>query len=95
MKGDWPLATKLPLVGGHEGAGVVVALGENVKGWKVGDYAGVKWLNGSCLNCEYCQSGAEPNCAEADLSGYTHDGSFNNMLLLTLFKLPESQLVPT
>ena len=25
----------------------------------------------SCLNCEYCQSGAEPNCAEADLSGYT------------------------
>ena len=28
------------------------------------------------MNCEYCQSGAEPNCAEADLSGYTHDGSF-------------------
>ena len=75
-KGDWPLGTKLPLVGGHEGAGVVVALGENVKGWKVGDYAGVKWLNGSCLNCEFCQAGAEPNCAEAVLSGYTHDGSF-------------------
>ncbi|EMG45683.1 ADH2 Alcohol dehydrogenase 2 [Candida maltosa Xu316] len=75
-KGDWPLATKLPLVGGHEGAGVVVAIGDNVKNWKVGDFAGVKWLNGSCLNCEYCQQGAEPNCAQADLSGYTHDGSF-------------------
>ncbi|SGZ48606.1 CIC11C00000004565 [Sungouiella intermedia] len=75
-KGDWPLATKLPLVGGHEGAGEVVAIGANVKGWKVGDFAGVKWLNGSCMQCEFCQHGDEPNCAEADLSGYTHDGSF-------------------
>lgn len=70
------MPTKLPLVGGHEGAGVVVAMGANVKDWKIGDNAGVKWLNGSCLNCEFCQHGAEPNCSQADLSGYTHDGSF-------------------
>ena len=75
-KGDWLPPAKLPLGGGHEGAGVVVAMGENVKGWKIGDYAGIKWLNGSCMNCEFCQQGAEPNCAEADLSGYMHDGSF-------------------
>ena len=75
-KGDWPLATKLPLVGGHEGAGVVVAMGENVKGWKIGDYAGIKWLNGSCMACEYCELANESNCPDADLSGYTHDGSF-------------------
>ncbi|VEU22254.1 DEKNAAC103308 [Brettanomyces naardenensis] len=75
-KGDWPLATKLPLVGGHEGAGVVVAKGDNVNNFEIGDYAGIKWLNGSCLGCEYCIQGAEPNCPEADLSGYTHDGSF-------------------
>ena len=75
-KGDWPLDTKLPLVGGHEGAGVVVGMGDNVKGWEIGDYAGIKWLNGSCLNCEFCEQGAEPNCPQADLSGYTHDGSF-------------------
>lgn len=75
-KGDWPLPVKLPLVGGHEGAGVVVAMGANVTGWKVGDYAGVKWLNGSCQHCAMCESGHESNCADADLSGYTHDGSF-------------------
>ncbi|QEU61854.1 hypothetical protein KDRO_E07370 [Kluyveromyces lactis] len=75
-KGDWPLATKLPLVGGHEGAGVVVAMGENVKGWEIGDYAGIKWLNGSCMSCEYCELSNESNCPDADLSGYTHDGSF-------------------
>lgn len=74
--GDWPLPVKLPLVGGHEGAGVVVAMGENVKGWKVGDLAGIKWLNGSCMSCESCELGNESNCPEADLSGYTHDGSF-------------------
>ncbi|KAG7834689.1 hypothetical protein KL919_002449 [Ogataea angusta] len=75
-KGDWPLDTKLPLVGGHEGAGVVVAKGSNVTNFEIGDYAGIKWLNGSCLGCEFCQQGAEPNCPDADLSGYTHDGSF-------------------
>lgn len=75
-KGDWPLPTKLPLVGGHEGAGEVVAIGSNVKNWKVGDLAGIKWLNGSCMSCEYCENSNESNCAQADLSGYTHDGSF-------------------
>lgn len=75
-KGDWPLATKLPLVGGHEGAGVVVAKGEQVKNFEVGDLAGIKWLNGSCMSCEFCEEGFESNCAKADLSGYTHDGSF-------------------
>ncbi|CCH42583.1 Alcohol dehydrogenase [Wickerhamomyces ciferrii] len=39
-KGDWPLPTKLPLVGGHEGAGVVVAKGANVTNFEIGDYAG-------------------------------------------------------
>lgn len=75
-KGDWPLDVKLPLVGGHEGAGIVVKVGSNVRGWKVGDYAGIKWLNGSCMACEYCEKANESNCPEADLSGYTHDGSF-------------------
>lgn len=42
VNGDWPLATKLPLVGGHEGAGVVVARGELVKDVEIGDHAGIK-----------------------------------------------------
>ncbi|KAH3677097.1 hypothetical protein WICMUC_001852 [Wickerhamomyces mucosus] len=75
-KGDWPLPVKLPLVGGHEGAGVVVAKGSEVKNFEIGDIAGIKWLNGSCLSCELCEKGFESNCAHADLSGYTHDGSF-------------------
>ncbi|ROT43580.1 alcohol dehydrogenase, partial [Sodiomyces alkalinus F11] len=76
MMGDWPLPTKKPLVGGHEGAGVVVACGSLVKNIKVGDYAGIKWLNGSCLNCPYCENADEPLCQGALLSGYTVDGTF-------------------
>ena len=59
LKGDWPLPTKLPLVGGHEGAGVVVARGGLVQDIEVGDHAGVKWINGSCLVCDFCQQSGE------------------------------------
>eukprot|EP00934_Nitzschia_sp_Nitz4_P002228 Nitzschia sp. Nitz4//scaffold60_size111251//5//424//NITZ4_004132-RA/size111251-processed-gene-0.36-mRNA-1//-1//CDS//3329555519//2228//frame0 len=41
MNGDWPIAPKLPLIGGHEGAGVVVARGSLVKDIEIGDHAGV------------------------------------------------------
>ncbi|KAK3371349.1 chaperonin 10-like protein [Lasiosphaeria ovina] len=76
MMGDWPLETKMPLVGGHEGAGVVVAKGELVKDVELGDHAGIKWLNGSCLACSFCMQADEPLCPHALLSGYTVDGSF-------------------
>lgn len=76
VNGDWPIPTKLPLVGGHEGAGVVVAKGELVTDVEIGDHAGVKWINGSCLACDFCQQMDEPLCGKALLSGYTVDGSF-------------------
>ncbi|KAH7247600.1 chaperonin 10-like protein [Fusarium redolens] len=76
MMGDWPLTRKIPLVGGHEGAGVVVAKGELVTNIEIGDHAGVKWLNGSCLNCTFCLQGDEQLCPQALLSGYTVDGTF-------------------
>ena len=95
VNGDWPIPTKLPLVGGHEGAGIIVAKGELVQDVEIGDHAGIKvksrryrtsdleadmqrpqWLNGSCLACDFCQTGDEPLCAKALLSGYTVDGSF-------------------
>ncbi|RMY74481.1 hypothetical protein D0863_03182 [Hortaea werneckii] len=76
VNGDWPLPTKLPLVGGHEGAGVVVAKGDLVEDIEIGEHAGVKWINGSCLACDFCQQADEPLCPKASLSGYTVDGSF-------------------
>ncbi|KAM0755874.1 putative ADH1-alcohol dehydrogenase I [Meredithblackwellia eburnea MCA 4105] len=77
LKGDWPAAPKLPLVGGHEGAGHIVAIADNTTtNLKVGDAVGIKWLADSCLNCEVCREGQEATCAQARTSGYSDDGSF-------------------
>jgi propanol-preferring alcohol dehydrogenase len=75
-KGDWPDETQLPLIGGHEGAGVVVAKGSKVSNFEIGDFAGVKWTNKTCLTCEYCIGGEETCCVEQDISGYSMDGTF-------------------
>jgi propanol-preferring alcohol dehydrogenase len=67
----------MPLVGGHEGAGYVAAIGANtVTKLKIGDPVGVKWLANSCLGCEDCRKGHEPACEDAGLHGFTVDGSF-------------------
>jgi len=78
VNGDWPIPTKLPLVGGHEGAGYVFARGPGVtdEDAKIGEAVGVKWLNDSCLSCTFCMQADEPLCLTPKLSGYTVDGSF-------------------
>ncbi|KAF8753859.1 Zinc-binding dehydrogenase [Rhizoctonia solani] len=49
------MPSKLPLVGGHEGAGFVVAVGKGTSApIKVGQAVGIKWLATSCLSCEAC-----------------------------------------
>ncbi len=55
---------------------MVVARGSLVRDIEVGDHAGIKWLNGSCMGCAHCRGADEPLCADALLSGYTVDGSF-------------------
>lgn len=75
-KGDWAFKPILPLVLGHEGAGVVVAKGENVTNFEIGDYAGVKWLNSTCQSCDFCQEAHESSCPNQKNSGYTVQGTY-------------------
>ena len=42
--GDWPLEPPLPYTPGHEGIGIVTALGAGVTAVKEGDRVGVPWL---------------------------------------------------
>ncbi|KIK69621.1 hypothetical protein GYMLUDRAFT_90658 [Collybiopsis luxurians FD-317 M1] len=81
--GDWPVAAKTPLVGGHEGVGVIVAIGNHTfnSPVKLGDRVGIKWLADSCLNCEHCRKGREQNCLQAKLSGFTVDGTFQEYVV--------------
>lgn len=59
---------------GHEGAGVVVKVGSNVKDWKVGDRGGVKPMMNVCLNCEHCWGLRETYCAKAVATGLMVNG---------------------
>jgi propanol-preferring alcohol dehydrogenase len=74
--GDWPLKPQLPFTPGHEGIGIVVALGSGVTAVKEGDRVGVPWLYSACGHCEYCLAAREPVCAQAQFGGYTVNGGF-------------------
>ena len=59
---SWPGSTKYPIVPGHELAGVVTAVGQNVEDIKVGDNVGVGCVSDSCLECASCEASEEHAC---------------------------------
>lgn len=59
-----------PVVLGHEGAGIVVEVGEGVTGLAVGD-AVVSSFVSMCGRCRYCQSGRPQLCDQATKAAYT------------------------
>jgi propanol-preferring alcohol dehydrogenase len=79
--GDWPLKPKPPFIPGHEGIGIVVALGAGVTMVKEGDRVGVPWLYSACGHCEYCLKAWETVCGEAQFGGYTRNGGFAEYIL--------------
>jgi alcohol dehydrogenase, propanol-preferring len=80
-QGDWPLKPALPFTPGHEGIGIVAALGAGVTAVKEGDLVGVPWLYSACGHCEYCLAAREPVCAEAQFGGYTKNGGFADYIV--------------
>ena len=74
--GDWPVKPKLPFIPGHEGVGIVAALGPGVSGFKEGDAVGVAWLHDACGDCEYCKTGWDSLCLNQNNTGYSVNGSF-------------------
>lgn len=74
--GDWPVKPALPFIPGHEGAGIVAALGPGVSGLKEGDAVGIAWLHDACGACEHCAGGWETLCEQQHNSGYSVNGSF-------------------
>jgi alcohol dehydrogenase, propanol-preferring len=75
LDGELP-RPKLPLVPGHEIAGVVDALGPGATRYRVGERVGVPWLGWTCGECAHCRAGRENLCAAARFTGYTLDGGY-------------------
>jgi alcohol dehydrogenase (nicotinoprotein) len=59
QKGDAPM--RMPVVGGHEGAGVVEAVGEDVTRVAVGDHVVCSFIP-ACGSCRYCSTGQQRLC---------------------------------
>ena len=80
-RGDWPVKPAPPFIPGHEGIGLVTAVGAGVKNVKEGDRVGVPWLYSACGHCEYCLSAWETVCGSAQFGGYTVNGGFAEYIL--------------
>ncbi len=71
-----------PLVPGHEIAGEIAALGENVEGWEVGQRVGVGWFGGNCGYCEWCRRGSLIDCENMGIPGITMDGGYADYVVV-------------
>ncbi|MFF2367453.1 zinc-dependent alcohol dehydrogenase [Streptomyces sp. NPDC058122] len=80
-RGDWPVKPSPPFVPGHEGVGLVEALGDGVTHLTVGQRVAVPWLGKACGRCEHCLSGWETLCEQQLNTGYGYDGGYAEKML--------------
>ncbi|CAK7203108.1 Alcohol dehydrogenase [Sporothrix eucalyptigena] len=71
-----PKVPQRPLVTGHEGVGVIVAVGDEVTAFKPGDRVGMGWRSVVCRNCEDCNEGRDNLCQKQKINGYESNGTF-------------------
>lgn len=65
----------LPIVPGHEIVGTVLARGNAVSGFAIGERVGAAWLHDTCLHCRWCDGGRENLCRTARFTGlHAHGG---------------------
>lgn len=77
-KGHWPSVPTGHILG-HEPAGTVVDVGEDVEQFTVGDEVGIPF-NVACGHCEYCWDGESQLCANGLSLGFAPDlpGAFTS-----------------
>ena len=76
VKDEWG-GSRYPMVPGHEIAGVVIAVGNHVRKFKVGDLIGVGVFIDSCRECSSCKQGLEQYCEKGmtpTYNGVERDG---------------------
>jgi NDMA-dependent alcohol dehydrogenase len=74
------LPSMFPMIGGHEGSGVVVEVGEGVTGFAPGDHVVTSFV-AVCGQCRWCNAGMEYICdmgAQVMIPGMPTDGTFRH-----------------
>ncbi|MGH3438065.1 MAG: NDMA-dependent alcohol dehydrogenase [Sciscionella sp.] len=74
---DGDLAPRFPIIGGHEGAGIIEEVGPGVSKVKPGDHVVCSFIP-NCGTCRYCSTGRQSLCdmGATILDGFMPDGSF-------------------
>ncbi|HTA40087.1 MAG TPA: alcohol dehydrogenase [Candidatus Acidoferrales bacterium] len=70
-----------PRVPGHEIAGTVEALGDEVTGFAVGDRVGVGWHGGHDGTCDRCRRGDFLTCRNLRVPGMAYDGGYEQYMV--------------
>ncbi len=69
--------TSYPQIPGHEVAGRIDVVGDDVTEWQEGDRVTVGWHAGHCFICDACRHGDFFNCeTETDVTGITRNGGY-------------------
>jgi 2-desacetyl-2-hydroxyethyl bacteriochlorophyllide A dehydrogenase len=87
-----PVPGPVPVTFGHEPAGTVVAVGEDVGGeWAPGDAVAITITDG-CGGCRTCRAGAPEACPQQRAPGLHLDGAFADYVTVpssTLVRVPD------
>lgn len=65
---------RLPITLGHEAAGVVAALGRDIRGWREGDRVAIL-PTATCGACRFCRAGRDALCDASQVYGMARDGA--------------------
>jgi threonine 3-dehydrogenase len=86
------LRPTLPLIMGHETAGVIAGVGSSVSGWAAGDRVALE-SHLVCGECYMCRTGGAHLCERMRILGITWDGAFAEFVTVpssACFRLPET-----
>ena len=81
-----------PLVPGHEIAGRIDAVGDDVEGWSAGDRVAVGWFGGNCGVCLPCREGDFIHCERLQVPGWAYPGGYAEAVVVpvsALARIPE------
>lgn len=91
INNDWG-ASEYPLVPGHEVIGKVSQLGSQVNGFSLGEYVGLGWHSGYCLECYSCDHQEHNLCDSPTETIVGRHGGFADFVRAeqtSIVKLPE------